>query len=133
MSMIVGKVIPSLSTVPATVERLADGNGVLWVRLVNGSSLPSAASLKYKIIDEDIAANSEEIIDLTDNIGGGLLRFINLDGSAPSGVLKIYDDANDTYFTILPRESVELPSGLSQLILSASTNSHYQIKYYIAT
>lgn len=121
------------------VQAIDGTNASLWVR-PTGGAISVLASLSGTIASH----NQPVVIEMPGNSGlGGVIRFLGVTGSSPTGVLYLchepiaapsstaYAIANPTLVTpLLPKESYEIPPGTFRTVLVGSADdAPYSITY----
>lgn len=111
----------------------ADGNsnGMLWVKVVEDVSGGGGAASRIVEIITGTVGTGGTSIDLSLNTGGGLLRFINTDGSAPSGYLFVTTSAYGNGMPLLPRESFIIDASVKTLYIKGSVASQPYVVSYL--
>ncbi len=132
MSQVAGKTVDQTSYVLASVVRLPGGNGALMTTSAVGNSISDAVALRYKYVNGDSVKDNNVVITIPDNVGGGILRFINEDGSSPSGVMKLTGmEGNTPCFTLKPAETFTIAPNATEIRLMTTAAGHYQIAYLV--
>ena len=121
----------SASYYQATVQPVDTiNNAAMSVRIASGG-----ARTVPRVLVED-ADDTEKLVRLRNNVGGGVLRYIKNDGVPPAGVLQIIGDrpASSAFVALNGAESLELPPNLHRLRVQsagADAGAKIQILYYM--